>query len=299
MTLCLTRALADDEPPTMDVRRQLDHYLRWPDEGWCSSNGHCFDIGNQTREALIHHAETGALEAPLNSAAQGNGALMRAVPVPIWLTRWKPDAAIVRVPASASPEAERIAGRFARLEEAHRQDDDQFRTRAALYRAACVATHHSPVCVAAAVIYSEMVFHALLGAGKHDVVELGAHLVDGVLHRHPEFQPVFAALTRDLAWEDFEASGWVINALAIACWALRSFESFEAGMIDVVNMRGDADTNGAVFGGLAGAVYGIEAIPERWLHSLKARNELEEPLGGLSGPGSSARSPAPDAKGSE
>jgi hypothetical protein len=36
----------------------------------------------------------------------------------------------------------------------------------------------------------------------------------------------------------------------------------------VVNRGGDADTTGALAGQLAGAFYGVTAIPERWLKKL-------------------------------
>ena len=35
-----------------------------------------------------------------------------------------------------------------------------------------------------------------------------------------------------------------------------------------VNLGGDADTNGAITGGLAGAIYGFSAIPEDWVAAL-------------------------------
>ena len=43
---------------------------------------------------------------------------------------------------------------------------------------------------------------------------------------------------------------------------------FEDCLIDVVNRGGDADTTGAIAGMLAGARYGLEAIPARWLKAL-------------------------------
>ena len=36
----------------------------------------------------------------------------------------------------------------------------------------------------------------------------------------------------------------------------------------MVNRGGDADTTGAIAGMLAGARYGLQAIPEPWLHAL-------------------------------
>jgi ADP-ribosyl-[dinitrogen reductase] hydrolase len=45
-------------------------------------------------------------------------------------------------------------------------------------------------------------------------------------------------------------------------------DNFEDCLIDVVNRGGDADTTGAIVGMLAGARYGYEAIPKRWLRAL-------------------------------
>src|SRR4029079_1636717 len=42
-------------------------------------------------------------------------------------------------------------------------------------------------------------------------------------------------------------------------------DSFEEAAVEVVNMGGDADSAGAILGALAGAYYGAEAIPGRWL----------------------------------
>jgi ADP-ribosyl-[dinitrogen reductase] hydrolase len=36
----------------------------------------------------------------------------------------------------------------------------------------------------------------------------------------------------------------------------------------VVNQGGDADTTGAIAGMIAGAFYGLEALPKRWLKRL-------------------------------
>jgi ADP-ribosyl-[dinitrogen reductase] hydrolase len=43
---------------------------------------------------------------------------------------------------------------------------------------------------------------------------------------------------------------------------------FRTCLIDVVNRGGDADTTGAIAGMLAGALYGLDAIPGVWLKTL-------------------------------
>ncbi|HEX7454730.1 MAG TPA: ADP-ribosylglycohydrolase family protein, partial [Gallionella sp.] len=47
-------------------------------------------------------------------------------------------------------------------------------------------------------------------------------------------------------------------------------DDFSSCLIDVVNRGGDADTTGAIAGMLAGALYGLEAIPDVWRNTLNA-----------------------------
>jgi ADP-ribosyl-[dinitrogen reductase] hydrolase len=64
----------------------------------------------------------------------------------------------------------------------------------------------------------------------------------------------------------------VLTALAIVDFA----ESFELALVTAVNLGGDADTIGAMVGALAGARYGLTAIPTRWLDDLRATGTLME-----------------------
>jgi ADP-ribosylglycohydrolase len=47
-------------------------------------------------------------------------------------------------------------------------------------------------------------------------------------------------------------------------------------VLKAVNLGGDADSVAAVAGGLAGALYGYDAIPREWLHELKRRDYIEQ-----------------------
>lgn len=73
-----------------------------------------------------------------------------------------------------------------------------------------------------------------------------------------------------------DLGGYVVDALAIAFWGFRNFESFEDGMRAVIKLGGDTDTNGAIYGQLAGAHYGYEAIPEAWRKDLLREGEIRE-----------------------
>jgi ADP-ribosyl-[dinitrogen reductase] hydrolase len=63
-------------------------------------------------------------------------------------------------------------------------------------------------------------------------------------------------------------SGWIVHTLQAVFQAFFAHDTFEAVLLDVVNRGGDADTTGAIAGMLAGACYGVEAIPRRWLRAL-------------------------------
>jgi ADP-ribosyl-[dinitrogen reductase] hydrolase len=68
--------------------------------------------------------------------------------------------------------------------------------------------------------------------------------------------------------------GYVMTALRVAFWAAMTAPSFEQAVVDAANLGGDADTNAAITGALAGARFGAEAIPERWLEPLHDREHI-------------------------
>ena len=57
MALCLAESLLDTG--AMDLDDQLRRYLLWYDDGYLSSNGRCFDIGNTIRRQLERFRRTG------------------------------------------------------------------------------------------------------------------------------------------------------------------------------------------------------------------------------------------------
>jgi ADP-ribosyl-[dinitrogen reductase] hydrolase len=71
--------------------------------------------------------------------------------------------------------------------------------------------------------------------------------------------------------------GWVAEqALAIAVYGVCATRSFRDAVITAVNHGGDSDSTGAIAGNLAGALYGVGAIPEAWLEPLKLRDVITE-----------------------
>lgn len=63
-------------------------------------------------------------------------------------------------------------------------------------------------------------------------------------------------------------SGWAPESMECAFFAFITEGDFENALITAVNLGGDSDTIGAIAGGLAGAYYGYNAIPQRWIDAL-------------------------------
>jgi ADP-ribosyl-[dinitrogen reductase] hydrolase len=73
---------------------------------------------------------------------------------------------------------------------------------------------------------------------------------------------------------ELNPSGYVLDTIDCALWAMMNSDNFEEAVVAAVNMGGDADTVGAVCGAMAGAFYGERDIPARWLEVLQGRDHL-------------------------
>ena len=73
-------------------------------------------------------------------------------------------------------------------------------------------------------------------------------------------------------------TGHVRNTYDCALFAIKATDTLEEALIAAVNSGGDTDTIGAVTGGLAGAIYGYDQIPERWIKALdpELRKKLDK-----------------------
>ena len=79
------------------------------------------------------------------------------------------------------------------------------------------------------------------------------------------------SLLPQLKMSIIEPTGYVKNSLAVALQSVCSANNFHEAVCNAVNRGGDADTIGAIAGGLAGAIWGQAYIPYEWMHTLDAR----------------------------
>lgn len=243
MALCLAESLV--EVGAHDPADQMRRYLRWYREGYLSSTGACFDIGGTVGAALRRFERTGEpVSGSTDPMAAGNGSLMRLSPVALAF-------------AGDAAEAVRLAGESSRTTHGAREAVDACRYMAAL------------------------ILGALHGEQKERLLAATYTPVDG----HWEAQPlaprvaaIAAGSFRAKRPPQIQGTGYVIDALEAALWALDGASSFREACLRAVNLGDDADTTGAIVGQLAGALWGVDGVagvPTEWVERLARRGEIE------------------------
>lgn len=234
MALCLAYSLLDQKAFNPEDQMQL--YQKWYREGLFSSNGRCFDIGSTTSYAIELFERTGnPFSGPEDDRSAGNGSLMRLAPVPLFFASIPSDA-ILNAGLSSK------------------------------------TTHGNQVAVDACRYFSALILGALSGE-KKDVLLDGLYETSENYWSYYPLSDTIVELIRsnylDKKREEIKSTGYVKDSLEAALWAFGTTDSFEKGMIRAVNLAGDADTIGAIYGQIAGAYYGESCIPYRWIKSVK------------------------------
>jgi len=116
-------------------------------------------------------------------------------------------------------------------------------------------THNNPVSDAACVCLGTMLQLALCGASKARLRQQA----NGLVARFPTF-----------CFEPYRglATAYVVDTLQTVFHWFFNCRDFEECLVGTVNQGGDADTTGAINGMLAGAYYGMNSIPPRWLKRM-------------------------------
>ena len=84
------------------------------------------------------------------------------------------------------------------------------------------------------------------------------------------------AALRQLPAEEISSDGYVVHVLEATLWVLLNTPDYEQAVIRAVSLGNNTNSLGGVTGSLAAMLYGREAIPERWLRELRAREQLTQ-----------------------
>jgi ADP-ribosyl-[dinitrogen reductase] hydrolase len=246
MALCLADSLIATQ--RFDPVDQLQRYVRWYREGYLSSTGSCFDIGMNVQAALLRFEATGEPHCgAVDPQSAGNGCLMRLAPVPL-------------VYAAEPALAVMLAAESART------------------------THGATEAVDACRFLASLIVGALQGVPKDVLLAPDFVPVPGLWDAQPlapAIHDVRLGSYRRKSPPLIQGSGYAVRSIEAALWAFAKTSDFREGALAAINLGDDADTTGAIFGQLAGAYYGVRAIPQDWRLSLTQRDVIAGLADGL------------------
>jgi len=242
LLLCTVEALCEE----YDSQRLAGLFLAWNAWGYWTPHGTVFDIGIATRSALTRLQQGTAPEEAGGAGERdnGNGSLMRILPVALRYAK--------------APVAEMLTM-------AHRIS---------------ALTHRHPRSQMACGLYCCLVKALLDGDSPQEAYRFA--IQQGQQHyATPPFNDEFSHFARffqgrlvDLSPSEISSSGYVIHTLEASLWSVLTTPTFADAVLTAVNLGEDTDTTGCVAGGLAGAAYGLLAIPADWLEMLAGRKEI-------------------------
>ena len=81
---------------------------------------------------------------------------------------------------------------------------------------------------------------------------------------------------KTIALKDIHSTEYVIDTLEASLWCIFNTTSYKDAVLKAVNLGDDANTVGAITGGLAGIIYGYDTIPPEWLEVLAKKDDIIE-----------------------
>lgn len=131
-------------------------------------------------------------------------------------------------------------------------------------------THAAPEALDCSRLLAHTIARALDGASKDEIlarVEINL--------RSPKVASLAAGSYFEKAEAAISGTGYAVASLEAALWCFKNTTSFKTAVLQAANLGDDADTTAAIVGQIAGAHYGIEAIPESWRAKLHMGSEIE------------------------
>jgi len=225
----------------MDTEDFMKRICNWYQCGYMAVDFQVFDVGVQTAEAIRNYLSGVPLLQVANNdvLANGNGSLMRVLPLAIW----------------------------------HQGSDIQLIEDAYAQSHVTHAHLRSKVCCALYCLWARSILNGLdIDAAWSDAVtKLRAYLKD-----KPNDLEQLEYYIRPDELEKGTGSGYVVDCLKSARYALQQ-TTYQDVIKTAIAFGRDTDTTACVAGGIAGLYFGFDSIPESWLAQLRAK-DLVEPL---------------------
>ncbi|AUC75171.1 ADP-ribosylglycohydrolase family protein [Olleya sp. Bg11-27] len=254
LTFCLAESLCK----TYDINDIGQKFVKWRNEEIWTPHGKVFDIGISTNHA-IHSIQKGIkpiLAGGTSEMDNGNGSLMRILPLLFYIKDFNIEKRfdiIKDVSSITHAHMRSVLACFIYLEYGRNilNGKDKWKAYTKMQAEVNIFLNTNAVCS-----QKEMnIFHKILEnkIGDYDVQVL-----------------------YNLKESEIGSSGYVIDSLEASFWCVLNSKSFKETVLKAVNLGRDTDTTGAIAGGLAGLIYGFEAIPKDWINVLSRKEDISE-----------------------
>jgi ADP-ribosyl-[dinitrogen reductase] hydrolase len=244
LTFCLAESLCKQ----YDLHDIADKFLKWKKFSSWSARGEVFDIGIATRNAIyrISLGEEPTLCGGFDEQDNGNGSLMRILPLVFYLRNEKEINVI-----------------FQTVKEVSSITHGHFRS------------------IFACFIYIVYALELLKEKEKFEAYNQTKIIVEDFISKNEFnekeiqlFDRILKANISDFDENKIYSSGYVLHSLEASFWCVLNSNSYEETVLKAVNLGEDTDTTGAIAGGLAGLIYGYDAIPKEWIDVLARKNDI-------------------------
>ncbi len=196
-------------------------------------------FGRTTRKMLLATNYEKALLRDDRPSIPSNGSLMRSAPLALWF---------------------------------YEQDQE---LRDSAVQSSSEVTHIHPHAVGCCVIYCKMLTRLLNGTDPEEAWREACWGANSNPEQRLLINFVLPPPEATNLWMNKGGKvGSALHTLHIAGWCLVHAKDFREGIEMAVRFAGDTDTAAAVTGGLLGAYFGIEGIPQEWRDVLKGQNRM-------------------------
>ena len=243
LMLCLAESMVEG----LDIHNLAQKFIAWKNDNLWTPHGWVFDIGIGTRIAIerLENGMTPDLAGGFDERDNGNGSLMRILPLVL-----------------------------------HIKDLD-IEERYEWTKKISSITHAHVRSVMACFYYLEFAKKIIEGKDKFQAYyELQSELTQYFEQRkiNPiEINKFHRLLIEDISKVDednIKSSGYVMDTLEAAIWCILTTNNYKDAVLKSVNLGHDTDTTGAVTGGLAVLIYGLDNIPNEWINSLARKDDI-------------------------
>ena len=233
--LCLLSSLL--ERGRVDPDDIMGRFCRWFSDGYLAVGKNVFDVGFQTRLAIDRFLQGKPLMecAPSSEWSNGNGALMRTLPLALW----------------------------------HLGSDADLISDAMLQSSLTHGHVRSGICCALYCLWARAILSETSQPWMAALDRFEARFPQGTPERL-EYEANIHPRDPDPA----KGTGHVVDTLNSAVQAMEA-GSYEAVVKAAIQFGNDTDTTACVAGGVAGLRDGLQAIPPHWLEALRGKNLVE------------------------